>query len=354
MPSVDTATGSTRRNAGSAYLIYRVARAQGAPSEVLLSGCGGLDEATMSRPEGVLTAAQELRLIENMLAAVHNPAIGVDIGRRHTPGSFGLLGFGLLSSPTVLSAIELSVTFRPLTNVFALPLARFEQGHLVATLPSVDVPVRTAHFLADLWVATLAALLRALAPGHPIFRGVTLPRPRPANEKPWNTALGVRPRFGSTETTVVIDRDTLAHRLPTADPQARSYCEQRLRRTAQPLRRQARRGGRGTRAIARPPRPAPHAARSSPRTRCVRADLAPAAHRRRSVLPAAARRCPAHPGRGHDRRSPRADSRADLHSTGLRPPRQFHPRLPALDRSTALGSPCHLPRGSDPLPPWPV
>src|SRR5882672_2527999 len=187
---MDTATGWTRRQAGSAYLIYRVARAQGAPSKVLLSGCGGLDEATLSRPESVLTTAQELRLIENVLAAVDNPAIGVDIGRRHTPGSFGLLGFGLLSSPTVLSALELTKTFRPLTNVFAMPLITFKQGDLIATLPPLDVPVRTAHFLADLWVATVAALLRALAPDHPSFRSVALPRATPANENPWTTALG--------------------------------------------------------------------------------------------------------------------------------------------------------------------
>jgi AraC-like DNA-binding protein len=225
---VDTAARSHRRGTGSAHLIYRVAHARGVPTEVLLAGCGGLTEAAIRDPQGLLTTAQELRLIDNVLSAVDDPALGVDIGRRHTPGSYGLLGFGLLSSPTVLSALELSMAFRPLTYVFVEPLMRPEGGHVVATLPPpADVPARTVHFLADLWAATLAAVLRALAPGLLTYRSVTLPRPAPTDDTPWVAALGTRPRFGAAVTAVEMDRDTLAHRLPTADPQALAYCERR-------------------------------------------------------------------------------------------------------------------------------
>lgn len=225
---MDTTVQSHRRGTGSAHLIYRVARARGAPSEILLAGCGGLTEAAIRDPQGLLTVEQELRLIDNVLNTVDDPTLGVDIGRRHTPGSYGVLGFGLLSSPTVLSALELSMAFRPLTYVFVEPVMHPEGGHVMATLPPpVEVPTRIAHFLADLWAATLAAVLRALAPGLPPYRAVSLPRPEPAHDGAWVTALGTRPRFGASVAAVQMDRDTLAHRLPTADPQALAYCERR-------------------------------------------------------------------------------------------------------------------------------
>lgn len=164
-------------------------------------------------------------MIDNIIDELDDDALGITVGRRHTLGSFGLLGFGLLSSPTGLSALELSMTYWPLTYVFTEPVVDHREGYSAVTLPPVGVRPQTEHFLADLWVATLASAIRAVAPGNRPFLSVDLPRPVPSEPQIWASTLGVPPRFAADEARVALDERTLALRVPTADAQARLYCE---------------------------------------------------------------------------------------------------------------------------------
>lgn len=215
-----------QRSAASAQLIYQVARSRGVPVRACLRG-SGLTDTALNDSDALITASQELRLIDNVLGAIDDPTLGIDIGRRHTIGSFGIVAFGVLSSATVRSGLEFSMTYRRLAFIFTDPIMHSSGRHTKIVLPHPDAAVNTVHFLADLFTATLAAVLRALAPGHQPFRSITLPRQAPPNPGAWTSALGVCPRFASPTTMAIFDPDTLDYRLPTSDAQARLYCEKR-------------------------------------------------------------------------------------------------------------------------------
>jgi len=71
----------------------------------LLHGTG-LTPAAVEDPDTQVATEQELTVDRNLLAALgEEPGLGVETGLRYTIGTTGILGFALLSSPTMREAI---------------------------------------------------------------------------------------------------------------------------------------------------------------------------------------------------------------------------------------------------------
>lgn len=66
-----------------------------------------LEESTL------LTADQQIRLLENALRISQNPAFGLTVGKMLTPGAHGAMGFLVNSSPNLLTAMQAFQTFSP-------------------------------------------------------------------------------------------------------------------------------------------------------------------------------------------------------------------------------------------------
>ena len=156
-----------RAVAGVALLVEH-AGARGLGAEAALAG-SGLVVADLAEPGREVTAAQELRVVRTLqqhLASLgERDGGGLAVGATYHVSTFGIFGYALLSSRTVLDAMNLALRFLDLSFAFALPRADFDGDRVVVTVDGSDLPRDVRRFLVERDAAAIRAVLAELVPG---------------------------------------------------------------------------------------------------------------------------------------------------------------------------------------------
>ncbi|MCH8543810.1 MAG: AraC family transcriptional regulator [Alcanivorax sp.] len=221
------------RSVASARLMSTLGAERGLPVARCLAGTG-ITEAMLADPGAEITAQQELLVVGNLLAHLgHGPGPGIEAGRRYHLTSYGIWGFGLVSSPSLRSATELGIRYLDLTFAFARIWLEEEGGEARLCLDAghLDETVRT--FLLERDAAAIAVLQTELLGRALPLRRMTFPHPAPADTAPYRDHFGVLPTFdpSSTGTQVLsaFDAALLDQPLPQADALTRRLCEDQCR-----------------------------------------------------------------------------------------------------------------------------
>lgn len=231
------------RGTASARLLVAYGLEHGISPSALLAGAR-LSTAQLADPDTELSATQELTVIRNLLHALKNPSgLGFQVGMRYHFSTYGVWGYGLLSSATAADALALALRFMPLTYAFT-KVSYHETGDLgVLSFGEPDVEPEIRSFLVERDMAAAAVLLREVAGSAFSLSRFTLTS-RPG--QPWkivpelDRVFGVRPEFGSPSNSFAFEREFLHRPLPHADPTMFAMCQQMCTRLLE--RRKARLG----------------------------------------------------------------------------------------------------------------
>jgi AraC-like DNA-binding protein len=188
-----------RAVAGVALLVA-YAGSRGVDAEAALAGTG-LEVADLTEPDREVTATQELRVVRNLQG--HLGDVGAAVGRRYHASTFGIFGYALLASRTVLDAMDVALRFLDLSFTFAIPRAEIVGATVRITVDGSGLPPDVRAFLLDRDVAAIRTVLDELVPG-----GVPTTRRRAAD-------------------TVVLELDAaeLDRPLPQSNPQTLALSE---------------------------------------------------------------------------------------------------------------------------------
>ncbi|RNM13833.1 AraC family transcriptional regulator [Nocardioides pocheonensis] len=146
---------------GIAVLVEH-AGAHGLAPRTVLAGTG-LRVADLARDDLEATAEQELRVVRNLLRHGSGPArSGVVLGRRYRVETFGIAGYALVSSRTLLDAMNFALRFMDLTFTFSIPHARVEGDTVVIETWADTLPADVRDFLVARDLAAVEAVLREL------------------------------------------------------------------------------------------------------------------------------------------------------------------------------------------------
>jgi AraC-like DNA-binding protein len=213
------------RSTASVRVMTLFGEERGVSAESLLAGTR-LSVAQMTDPNIEIGAEQELTVVDNLLRALGNaPGLGLEVGQRYHFSTYGLWGYGLVSSATGLDAMALALRFLPLTYAFST--ITFHQQDDLGVMhfgePGAGVPEPASAFLIERDMAAAAALDAELV--GPDFRldRFTL---RSRNPVPEKTLFGVRPTIGSRTNSLAFALDVFRRPLPLADPITAAMCEQ--------------------------------------------------------------------------------------------------------------------------------
>lgn len=103
--------------------ILETALAHGVGLDQCLAGTG-LTPATLADAQAEVQAIQELTLTRNLVSHLGDvPGIGVETGCRYNLADTGILGYAILSSPTLGDAMDVARRFIPLSA------AGLDRGH---------------------------------------------------------------------------------------------------------------------------------------------------------------------------------------------------------------------------------
>lgn len=213
------------RGPASALLLVEFGVEKGLAAGAILAG-SGLTAAQLADPNLELTADQELRVTGNLLQLLgHPPGLGFEIGARYHFSTYGLFGYGLISSATTGDALALALSFLPLTYAFTVVTYEEQGSEGVLTFATPGLAPDLRDFLLARDMAAGALLLKELGGDDFSLSRFTL-RADPAHECDNDRLLGLAPVYAASSNSLAFDRSFLVRPLPQANAVTVSMCEQ--------------------------------------------------------------------------------------------------------------------------------
>lgn len=217
-----------KRSNASARLLVEYGQEQGLDADTLIAGTG-LSRVQLEDPAAEVSATQELRIVANLLDALHDrPGMGLEVGMRYSFSSYGLWGFGVISSATARDAIKLGLRFLPLT--YAFTQVSYKEGHGQSTLTFLgpDLRPQTRRFLLERDMAAAVRLMHETVGDEFRLVAMTLRsgKPPPASTRARMERLaGTAITWNAPSDSIVAERSLLGHRLPQANLATAAMCE---------------------------------------------------------------------------------------------------------------------------------
>lgn len=219
-----------KRSTNSVRLLTDYGQEQGISIDALLAG-SRLTADQLDDPQLELSAAQELAVVHNLVRLLKTSAMSaVQVGIRYHFSSYGIWGYGLISSRTAGEALALALRFLPLTYTFSR-ISYHEVGKFgILTFGVPDLALELRRFLVERDMAAAATLLRETLGGQPLTQATLCAQPQLGRGRGlvqvWEQLCGVCPEFGAPIDSLVFERQYLSRPLPQADACTVAMCVQ--------------------------------------------------------------------------------------------------------------------------------
>ncbi|HUP99330.1 MAG TPA: AraC family transcriptional regulator ligand-binding domain-containing protein, partial [Aeromicrobium sp.] len=145
----------------STLVLVKLASDHEIPEDVVLADTGMTAEQ-LRAPDTEVRAEQELRAIENLLAAAPRAeTLGLEAGLRYHLTTYGIWGFAMISASTFRESIDVGLRYLDLAFTFAPIRAEEHETDLTLVLeeePSLPAAVR--RFVAQRDAAAIQTLQR--------------------------------------------------------------------------------------------------------------------------------------------------------------------------------------------------
>lgn len=221
-------------------LLVELAAEQGMSADECLQG-SGLARAALTDPDGEILAEQELSVIRRLLARCGpDSGLGMQAGLRMGLPTAGILGYAIVSSPTVRSAVQLILRYLDLGYAyFPIFLEEDEQDFRVV-LDDSKAPEDLRQFLLERVVGFLFANGVALFGDMLRNARVEFRGPRPGYATQLEALNSIAVAFECDRNVVAGDKALLDRPLPQANALTQRLCEEQCRQLL--MRRQIRSG----------------------------------------------------------------------------------------------------------------
>ncbi len=165
MPAATPVWDIARSPAPSRYIL-ETARRHGLDDAACLSGTT-LTAEQLADPGTEVHAGQELTIIRNLIGRLGDqPGLGMEAGSQYTFADTGILGYALLSSPTVGDAIDVACRYAALTTTYlSLAVPEVTNTEAVIAFDDAQVPPDVRRFLLERDFAIFLQILPPLLGG---------------------------------------------------------------------------------------------------------------------------------------------------------------------------------------------
>ncbi len=152
-----------------------------------------------------VAAAQQMRVLENALHIANAPEFGLRLGRRLQPASHGPMGYLVLSSPDIISALEAFANFLPLRLPFSRVHITQQKGWLNCTLVlKIDPEFEVKRILQECFALMLQSVVESVLGRHLTEAKIGLEHPEPAYGSIYGDYFHVPVTFALNESTFEI------------------------------------------------------------------------------------------------------------------------------------------------------
>ncbi|KGM39790.1 hypothetical protein JY96_06425 [Aquabacterium sp. NJ1] len=216
------------RDPSSIRLLLDFGEQRGVGAEALLDKTE-LTADLLSNPSAELSAAQELRVIENLLRAMrYRPGLGLELGLTCNFSAFGMWGYGVVSSATLGDAVNLALRFIQLSFAYSIIEQVHEGGQAQLTFSPPDLPTGIRRFVVERDMGAAACLLKEIGGESFHLNEFCLQagkgRAYVRHDKV-GRICGAEPCFDADRYYLSFDSKFLDFKLPKANPVTVAMCE---------------------------------------------------------------------------------------------------------------------------------
>jgi AraC-like DNA-binding protein len=156
------------RDPSGVLKLLEVGAERGVEQVALLQG-SRLTFDQLQDPNCALSAVHELRVIDNLLRLLGRPpGLGLEVGLRCHFSTFGMWGYGLISSATLGDAVDMALRYIHLTFAYSVIEKVIRDEEALLTFSPPDLAPNLKRFVVEREMGTAAALLQDI--GGPGFR----------------------------------------------------------------------------------------------------------------------------------------------------------------------------------------
>lgn len=188
-----------------------------------------------------IEASQELTVVRNLLRHLgHVQGLGFEAGRRYRPSGYGILGYMMLSSRSLRSAIDFTVRNLDLTFAFARFRTESQPQGYVITLDDGTIPEECRQFLIERDATAAVAIMRQLLQQALPVERITFRFVRPPYAERIEEFVRGPVAFGAPANAIVVADEWMDQALPQTDDSTARLCEAQCRQILDRRRRRTR------------------------------------------------------------------------------------------------------------------
>lgn len=215
------------RSPASIELMLRFGESRGIKTPQLMTGTR-LAAADLKDPDAIISATQELKVIENLLKALPKASrAGLEVGLTYRLSAYGLLGYGLLSSASGEAALALARRLLPLTYTFAsITITSDGRNVQMAFAPAPELIGDTARFVVERAMGATARVLHDVIGRDFRLEWFELAGAASGSGSGVSTVFSAPVRHGAIKGSLGFSSALLQRPLPQANPITARMCEQ--------------------------------------------------------------------------------------------------------------------------------
>ncbi|MEH6567750.1 MAG: AraC family transcriptional regulator ligand-binding domain-containing protein [Halioglobus sp.] len=164
----------------------------------LLQGTGLPRSILMPGDEAHITAQQQMRVLDNAQHILGAPDFGLRLGRRLQPASHGPMGYMVLSSPDVLTALESFADFLPVRLPFSAVKIAVENEWLQCSLElKIDANSGVRRLLQECFALMIQSVVESVLGRELLEAQIALTHDKPAYHAKYDDYLHAPVQFSA-------------------------------------------------------------------------------------------------------------------------------------------------------------
>ncbi len=218
-----------QRGIASMQLQAQLGLDHGLSLDACLEGTG-VTPAQLGDAAAVVGAHQELALVRNLVRRLGQvPGLGLEAGTRYHFTAYGILGFAIVSSRDLRSAMDVALRYLNLTYAYNHITGEESDGEMRLVFDDSAIPEDVRRFLLERDAAAAFTLQREMFSQALVPKALRLRGSRPAYAERYARLFGVEPQFGAARNEVALDGAVMGAPLPQANEVSRRMAEEQCR-----------------------------------------------------------------------------------------------------------------------------
>lgn len=166
----------------------------------LLRGTGLAKTILLPGDEATITAKQQMRILDNAQHILGEPDFGLRLGSRLQPTSHGPMGYMVLSSPDVITALESFADFLPVRFPFSAVKIVAENDWLQCSLDiKIEANAEVRRILQECFALMIQSVIESVLGRELAEAQITLAHDKPAYHAKYANYLHAPVQFSSPE-----------------------------------------------------------------------------------------------------------------------------------------------------------